>query len=54
MRDLMAHHPDFALNDVHLLKIGRHFRLSRASNWSWEDMRMIIRRSRPSHRMEIS
>ena len=28
MRDLMAHHPDFALNDVHLLKIGRHFRLS--------------------------
>ena len=28
MRDLIAHHPDFALNDVHLLKIGRHFRLS--------------------------
>jgi tRNA-specific 2-thiouridylase len=28
MRDLMAHNPDFALNDVHLLKIGRHFRLS--------------------------
>ena len=28
MRDLMAHDPDFALNDVHLLKIGRHFRLS--------------------------
>ena len=28
MRDLMAHHPDFALNDVHLLKFGRHFRLS--------------------------
>ena len=28
MRDLMAHRPDFSLNDVHLLKIGRHFRLS--------------------------
>ena len=28
MRDLMVHRPDFSLNDVHLLKIGRHFRLS--------------------------
>jgi hypothetical protein len=28
MRDLMAHRPDFSLNDVHLLKFGRHFRLS--------------------------
>ena len=28
MRDLMAHRPDFSLNEVHLLKIGRHFRLS--------------------------
>jgi len=28
MRDLMEHNPDFTLNDVHLLKSGRHFRLS--------------------------
>jgi len=28
MRDLMLHKPDFSLNDVHLLKVGRHFRLS--------------------------
>ncbi|MFH1623913.1 MAG: hypothetical protein ABID54_02005 [Pseudomonadota bacterium] len=28
MRDLMNHIPNFTLNDVHLLKIGRHFRLS--------------------------
>jgi predicted ribosome quality control (RQC) complex YloA/Tae2 family protein len=28
MRDLMAHDPGFSLNDIHLLKIGRHFRLS--------------------------
>jgi tRNA U34 2-thiouridine synthase MnmA/TrmU len=28
IRDLMAHDPEFSLNDVHLLKIGRHFRLS--------------------------
>ncbi|OGP63001.1 MAG: hypothetical protein A2170_08295 [Deltaproteobacteria bacterium RBG_13_53_10] len=28
MRDLMCHKPHFALNDVHLLKFGRHFRLS--------------------------
>jgi len=28
MRDLILHHPDFRLNDVHLLKMGRHFRLS--------------------------
>jgi tRNA U34 2-thiouridine synthase MnmA/TrmU len=27
MRDLMAYHPDFTLNDVHLLKMGRHLRL---------------------------
>jgi len=26
MRDLMKHHPDFDLNDVHLLKMGRHLR----------------------------
>jgi tRNA-uridine 2-sulfurtransferase len=28
MKDLMLHQPDFALNDVHLLKFGRHFRFS--------------------------
>jgi tRNA-uridine 2-sulfurtransferase len=28
MKDLIAHAPDFTLNDVHLLKTGRHFRLS--------------------------
>jgi tRNA U34 2-thiouridine synthase MnmA/TrmU len=28
MKDLMAHDPNFSLNDVHLLKMGRHFRFS--------------------------
>ncbi len=28
MKDLMIHDPAFSLNDVHLLKMGRHFRLS--------------------------
>lgn len=28
MRDLMDHNTNFTLNDVHLLKVGRHFRLS--------------------------
>jgi hypothetical protein len=28
MKDLMLHQPDFSLSDVHLLKMGRHFRLS--------------------------
>ena len=28
MKDLFLHQPDFSLNDVHLLKMGRHFRLS--------------------------
>jgi len=28
MKDLMKYHPDFGLNDVQLLKVGRHFRLS--------------------------
>lgn len=28
MKDLIDHHPDFSLNDVHLLKFGRHFRLA--------------------------
>ena len=28
MKDLFLYFPDFSLNDVHLLKVGRHFRLS--------------------------
>lgn len=28
IRDLLVHQPDFSLNDVHLLKMGRHFRFS--------------------------
>jgi len=28
MKDLILHQPDFSLNDVHLLKMGRQFRLS--------------------------
>lgn len=28
MKDLLVHNPSFSLNDVHLLKMGRHFRLS--------------------------
>ena len=28
MKDLIVHDPDFSLNDVHLMKIGRHFRFS--------------------------
>ncbi len=28
MRDLMKHDPGFSMNDVHLLKMGRHFRFS--------------------------
>jgi tRNA-specific 2-thiouridylase len=28
MKDLMLHRPAFSLNDVHLLKMGRHFRFS--------------------------
>jgi len=31
MKDLILHQPDFSLNDVHLLKMGRHFRLSTKS-----------------------
>lgn len=30
MRDLVTHTPDFDLNDVNLLRVGRHFRLSPA------------------------
>ena len=28
MRDLIEHKPDFTMNDVRLLKVGRHFRIS--------------------------
>jgi tRNA U34 2-thiouridine synthase MnmA/TrmU len=28
IKDLFVHQPDFTLNDVHLLKVGRHFRFS--------------------------
>jgi len=28
MKDLMRNNPNFSLNDVHLLKVGRHFRFS--------------------------
>jgi tRNA U34 2-thiouridine synthase MnmA/TrmU len=28
MKDLMKNKPDFSLNDVHLLKLGRHFRVT--------------------------
>ena len=31
MRDLMKYTPDFGLNDVQLLKVGRHFRLSHSA-----------------------
>ena len=31
MRDLMQFNPDFSLNDVNLLKVGRHFRLGPAT-----------------------
>ena len=31
MRDLVTHEPDFDLNDVNLLRVGRHFRLSPSS-----------------------
>jgi tRNA U34 2-thiouridine synthase MnmA/TrmU len=30
IKDLITHDPDFTLNDVHLLKMGRHFRMSPA------------------------
>jgi tRNA-specific 2-thiouridylase len=30
MKDLMFHQPHFSINDIHLLKIGRHFRFSHA------------------------
>lgn len=38
MKDLMVHSPDFTLNDVHLLKMGRHFRFS-------QDVKLVIGRN---------
>jgi tRNA-uridine 2-sulfurtransferase len=38
IRDLMVHDPHFTLNDVHLLKIGRHFRLS-------PDLKLVVGRN---------
>jgi tRNA-specific 2-thiouridylase len=38
LKDLMMGDPHFTLNDVHLLKIGRHFRLS-------SDLKLVVGRS---------
>lgn len=38
MKDLLIHNPDFTLNDVHLLKVGRHFRLS-------QEVKLIVGRN---------
>ena len=38
MRDLTDHDPDFSLNDVHLLKMGRHFRFS-------PELKLVVGRS---------
>jgi len=38
MKDLMVNRPDFSLNDVHLLKMGRHFRFSR-------DVKLVVGRN---------
>ena len=38
MKDLMGNHPDFSLNDVHLLKMGRHFRFS-------HDVKLVVGRN---------
>jgi tRNA U34 2-thiouridine synthase MnmA/TrmU len=38
LKDLMTHHPEFTLHDVHLLKFGRHFRLS-------PDVKLIVGRN---------
>lgn len=39
LRDLFKHSPDFTLNDVRLLKVGRHFRLSK-------DTKLIVGRDK--------
>lgn len=38
MKDLILCHPNFSLNDVHLLKIGRHFRLS-------QELKLVVGRN---------
>jgi tRNA U34 2-thiouridine synthase MnmA/TrmU len=38
IKDLLRHDPDFCLNDVHLLKMGRHFRLS-------SELRLVVGRN---------
>jgi len=43
MKDLMDHDPDFSLNDVHLLKFGRHFRLS-------PDAKLVVGRNEEENR----
>lgn len=42
MRDLVQFHPDFNLNDVNLLKVGRHFRLSSKT-------KVVVGRNRPEN-----
>ena len=43
LRDLMDHRPGFSVNDIHLLKIGRHFRFSPAT-------KMIVGRNEEENR----
>ena len=43
MKDLMDHKSDFSLNDVHLLKIGRHFRLS-------PELKLVVGRNEEDNR----
>jgi tRNA U34 2-thiouridine synthase MnmA/TrmU len=43
MKDLMDHKSDFSLHDVHLLKIGRHFRLS-------PDLKLVVGRNEEDNR----
>jgi tRNA U34 2-thiouridine synthase MnmA/TrmU len=43
MKDLMDHDPGFFLNDVHLLKFGRHFRLS-------PDAKLVVGRNEEENR----
>jgi tRNA U34 2-thiouridine synthase MnmA/TrmU len=43
MKDLMLHEPVFSVNDVHVLKIGRHFRLS-------EGVKLVVGRNEEENR----
>ena len=47
MRDLLDHDPDCGINDVHLLKVGRHFRLDDA-------VRVIVGRDEKENRTMLS